>query len=56
MIVTLLGIVTLVRSTSFWNDEFPMLMTGRPPIVPGMVKGPPAPIYPVMVILLLLVV
>ena len=34
----------------------PMLVTGRPLIVSGMVTAPPEPVYPVMVIVPLLVV
>ena len=56
MLVTLLGIVTLVRLVQSENAESPMLVTGRPSIVLGMVTSPPGPVYPVMVIVPLLVV
>ena len=41
MLVTLLGIVTLVRLVQAWNAQSPMLVTGRPLIVSGMVTAPP---------------
>jgi len=55
MLVTLLGMVTLVR---VWpqNAESPMLVTGRPLIVSGIVTSPPGPVYPMMVMVPLVVV
>jgi hypothetical protein len=50
MLVTLLGMVTLVRRVHQENASYPMLVTGRPLIVLGMVTAPPEPVYPVMVI------
>jgi hypothetical protein len=38
------------------NVEFPMLVTGNPVIMLGMLTAPPEPVYPVIVIVLLLVV
>ena len=55
MLVTLLEIMTLVRLVLYLNELVPMATTGRPPIVAGIVTAPPAPVYPVMVIVLLLV-
>ena len=55
MLVTLPGIVMLVRVVLELNAEFPMLVTGRPLVVLGMVTSPPGPVYPVMVIAPLLV-
>jgi hypothetical protein len=55
MLVTLLGIVTLVRLQAS-NAQSPMLATGSPLIVSGMVTAPPGPVYLVMVIVLLSVV
>ena len=54
MLVTLLAIVTLVRLVQSSNASSPMLVTGRPLIVLGMVTAPPGPLYPVMVIVPLL--
>ena len=51
MLVMLLEIMTLVRLVLYLNELVPMATTGRPPIVAGMVTAPPAPVYPVMVIL-----
>ena len=56
MLVTLLGIVTLVRLVQKQNVIAPMLVTGRPLIVLGMATSPPEPVYPVMVIVPSLVV
>ena len=56
MRVTLLGIVTLVRLVQNWNAHDPMLVTGRPLMVSGMVTAPPRPVYPMMVNVPLLVV
>src|ERR1017187_6884950 len=56
MLVTLLGIVTLVRLVQLKNASPPMLVTGKPLVVSGMVTAPPGPVYPVMVIAPLLVV
>ena len=53
--VTLFGIVTRVRLVLSRKAEPPMLVTGRPLIMPGMSTAPPGPVYPVMVIVLLLV-
>jgi hypothetical protein len=39
-LVTLLGIVTLVRLVQLWNAWSPMLVTGRPLMVLGMVTAP----------------
>ena len=56
MLVTLLGIVTLVTLDLPENAEFPMLVTGMPSMISGMVTAPPEPVYPVMVIVPLFVV
>ena len=61
MLVTLFGIVMLVTPYKFVNAPFPMLVTGRPLIVLGIIKAPyglllPSDSYPVMVIVPLLVV
>ena len=55
MLVTLFGIVMLVIVLLLRKAFAPMATTGRPPIVAGIVTAPPAPVYPVMVIVLLLV-
>src|SRR5436190_6337603 len=56
MDMTLSGIVTLVRLVPKKNALLPMLATGRPVMVLGMITSPPAPVYPVMVRAPLLVV
>src|SRR6266540_1486913 len=56
MLVTLLGIVMLVRLGLSMNAESPMRVTGRPLIVPGMATAPSEPVYAVMVIAPALVV
>src|ERR1035441_8551989 len=56
MLVTLLGIMMLVRLRHEKNAQSPMLVTGRPLVVLGMVTSPPEPVYPAMVIVPLLVV
>ena len=43
ILVTLLGIVTLVRVVQRSNAYCPMVVTGRPVIVSGMVTAPPGP-------------
>ncbi len=50
MLVTLFGIVTLVRLVQEPNAPLPMLVTGSPLIVAGMAIAPPVPVYPLMVI------
>jgi hypothetical protein len=55
MLVTLLGITTLIRLVfgPFHvpaNARCPMLTTGSPLIVLGMVTAPPGPVYLVIVI------
>jgi hypothetical protein len=55
MLVTLLGIVTLVAEEPP-NAESPMLVTGSPVMMAGIVTAPLGPGYPVMVIAPLLVV
>ena len=50
MLVTLLGIMMLVRKSQYANALYLMLVTGRPLIMPGMVTARPGPVYPVMVI------
>jgi len=50
MLVTPLGIITLVTVSLKKNAESPMLVTGRPLVEMGMVTAPPGPVYPVMVI------
>ena len=47
MLVTLPGIVTLVRPMQPENALSPMLVTGWPSIVEGRVTSPPAPVKPV---------
>lgn len=55
MLVTPLGIVMLVIVVLLTKALTPMATTGRPPIVAGMITSLLAPVYPVMVIVLLLV-
>ncbi len=55
MLMTLSGIVTLVRLVQPENASHPMLVTNRPLIVSGMVTAPPGPMYPVIAIVPLLV-
>src|ERR1035441_1935060 len=55
-LATLLGMVMLVRPGRPENAPAPMLVTGRPVIVLGMVTAPPEPVYTVMVIVPLMVV
>ena len=55
MLVTLLGIVMPVIVVLPLKAPTPMATTGRPPIVDGTTTAPPAAVYPVMVIVLLLV-
>jgi hypothetical protein len=38
-----------------YNGVLPILVTGRPLVVPGMVTSPPEPAYPVMMTVPLLV-
>jgi len=56
MLMTLLGIVTLVKLVLPKNALSPMLVTGKPFVVLGIMTFPPGPVYPVMVIAPLLVV
>ena len=56
MLVTLSGIVTLVRLWWLWNVWSPMLVTGRPLVVLRMVAALLRPVYLVMVIVPLFVV
>ena len=56
MLTTLSGIATLATLVLSMKAWPPMLVTGRPLIVSGMVTTPPAPVYPVMVIVPSLVV
>ena len=44
MLVTLPGIVMLVRVVLELNAEFPMLVTGLPLIIPGMVNASLEPV------------
>jgi hypothetical protein len=55
MLVTLWEILTLVKLVPE-NAKSPMLVTGKPIILLGMVTAPPVPEYPVMVIVLSLTV
>jgi hypothetical protein len=55
MLATVLGIVTLVTFVKSPNAKYPMRVTGKPLIVAGITTSPPAPLYRVMVIVLLLV-
>ena len=55
MLVILFGIVMLVIEVLLTKALTPIATTGRPPIVAGIVTAPPVPVYPVMVIVLLLV-
>ena len=50
MLVTLSGIVTLVRVVRELNAPGAIVVTGRPLIVLGMATAPPGAVYPVMVI------
>ena len=56
MFVIVEGILTVVSVGFFLNAELPMLVTGRLPMVSGMVTSPPEPLYPVIVIVPLFVV
>jgi hypothetical protein len=49
MLVTLLGMATLVRLLLPRNASYLMLTTLRPLIELGMVTAPPGPVYPVIV-------
>ena len=49
MLVTPLGIVTLVKFVQRWKAYSPMLVTATPPIVDGIFTSPPAPLYLVIV-------
>jgi len=51
MDVTLLGIVTEVREVQDANAKNPMVTTAYPPNEEGIVIAPPAPEYPVIVVL-----
>ena len=55
MLLTLPGIVTLL-TLALKNALVPMLVTGNPLVVAGMVTSPPGPEYPVMVTAPLLIV
>jgi len=48
MLVTLLPNATLVTLVRRWNASSPMLVTGSPVTVSGIVTVPPSPLYPVM--------
>ena len=50
------GMVTLVRLVWDENAYCPILVTGRPLVVSGMVTSSPVPVYRVMVMAPLLVV
>ena len=50
MLVTLLGIVTLVRRLQPENAESPMVVTGRPLMALGMVSASTEQVYPVIII------
>src|SRR5260370_25393176 len=56
--VMLLRPVRLLWSLRFRKDNAPspMLVTGKPSMVPGMTTFPPGPLYPVMVIVPLVLV
>ena len=56
MVVTLLGIVTLVTKELLRKALSPILVTGSPVMIAGIVTAPLGPGYPVMVIVPLLVV
>ncbi len=49
MLITLLGIVMLVRVVLLKNAWVPMLVTGKLPIALGIVTAPPLPMYLVIV-------
>ena len=51
ILVTLLGIVMLVKLVQLLNAVAPMLVTGRPLRMFGMVNALPDPVYLVMVIM-----
>jgi hypothetical protein len=48
MLVTLEGIVTLVRLVLYLNAAPAMLVTGKSEMISGIVTAPPAPVYPEM--------
>jgi hypothetical protein len=56
MSVTPAGIVIPVSALQSWKARFPMLATGSPLIESGITTAPPGPVYPVIVMVLLLVV
>ena len=56
ILLTLFGIMIWVRLMQPLNAESPMLVTGRPLIVSGIVTVPPIPAYSVMVMTPLLIV
>ena len=49
MLVTLVGMVMLVKLVTLENARNPMAVTAWPKIVLGITTAPPAPVYPVMV-------
>ena len=56
MLVTVLGIMTLLTAGRFANAELPILVTGQPLVVSGIATVPPGPVYLVIWIAPLLVV
>ena len=49
ILVTLSGIVTLVRVVLFWNAAAATPVIARLLMVAGMTTAPPGPVYPVMI-------
>lgn len=49
-VVILFGIEMAVSVDLFAKAKLPILVTGRPLVVAGMVTAPPLPVYPVIVI------
>jgi hypothetical protein len=56
MLVTLFGMAILTKLAHEENAQLPMLVTGSPLIMLGIVTAPLEPVYPVMVIAPLLIV
>ena len=49
MLVTLSGMITLVKLPLLEKTESPIATVGYPPRVAGIEIAPPAPVYPVIV-------
>ncbi len=47
----LLASTTTVKLVQLQNAQRPMLVTGPPSIMPGMINAPPGPVYPFVLIM-----